>query len=160
MSSGPYVKAMMRCCHIRIVDLPATYKLVGEGYELIRIGEEVSEQVHEVPQKYIVRRVATELHEEVASQILVASLPPRILPRSIATPCPSIARSVPSPAMDSRSADRTWPIGPSPWRRNSKASSSSYTPSFFQAPACIATRRSSRSWTSRDGRTKANRICE
>jgi transposase len=79
-----------------IVDLPETAKLVGEGYELIRIGEEVSEQVHEVPQKYIVirtvrpkyvvRRVATELHEEVASQILVAPLPPRILPKSIATP--------------------------------------------------------------------------
>ena len=79
-----------------IVDLPETEKTVGEGFELIRIGEEVSEQVHEVPQKYIVIRtirpkyvvksVAAELHEEVASRILVALLPPRILPRSIATP--------------------------------------------------------------------------
>lgn len=79
-----------------VVDLSEAEKAVGEGFELVKIGEEVSEQVHEVPQKYIVirtvrpkyvvRRVATELHEEVASQILVAPLPPRILPRSIATP--------------------------------------------------------------------------
>jgi transposase len=79
-----------------IVDLSETEKTVGEGFELQKIGEEVSEQVHEVPQKYIVIRtirpkyvvksVAAELHEEAASRILVAPLPPRILPRSIATP--------------------------------------------------------------------------
>ena len=63
----------------------------------MRIGEESSEQVHEVPQKYIVirtvrpkyvvRRTAAATSEgEPESEIRVAPLPPRILPRSIATP--------------------------------------------------------------------------
>jgi transposase len=79
-----------------IVDLPESEKSVGEGYELVKIGEEVSEQVHEVPQKYIVIRtvrpkyvvksLTTATDEGEASQIRVAPLPPRILPRSIATP--------------------------------------------------------------------------
>ena len=80
-----------------VVDLPDFEKAVGEGYELVRIGEEASEQVHEVPQKYIVirtvrpkyvvRRSDVEADEsESASDIRVAPMPPRILPRSIATP--------------------------------------------------------------------------
>ena len=39
-----------------VVDLSEAEKTVGEGFELVRIGEETSEQVHEVPQKYIVIR--------------------------------------------------------------------------------------------------------
>jgi transposase len=79
-----------------VVDLPDSDKAVGEGYELVRIGEETSEQVHEVPQKYIVirtvrpkyvvRRSRTAGEGEEPSEIRVAPLPPRILPRSIATP--------------------------------------------------------------------------
>jgi transposase len=80
-----------------VIDLSEDEKSVGEGRELIRIGEETSEQVHQVPQKYIAIRtirpkyvvrtigaVATEGGLE--SEIRVAPLPPRILPRSIATP--------------------------------------------------------------------------
>jgi transposase len=79
-----------------VVDLSETEKSVGEGFELVRIGEETSEQVHEVPQKYIVirtvrpkyvvRRMAPTPTEENATEIRLASLPPHILPRSIATP--------------------------------------------------------------------------
>ena len=36
-----------------VVDLADSEKAVGEGYELVRIGEEASEQVHEVPRKYV-----------------------------------------------------------------------------------------------------------
>lgn len=80
-----------------VIDLADTEKVVDEGYELVRIGEETSEQIHEVPQKYIVLRTvrpkyvvrsykATPADVEPASEIRVAPLPPRILPRSIATP--------------------------------------------------------------------------
>jgi transposase len=80
-----------------VVDLPDSEKAVGEGYDLVRIGEEASEQVHEVPQKYIVIRTirpkyvvrrseAAADEGEEPSEIRVAPLPPRILPRSIATP--------------------------------------------------------------------------
>jgi transposase len=77
-----------------VIDLPEAEKAVGAGYELVRIGEETSEQVHEVPQKYIVIRTirpkyvvkALDGSEGEASQIRVAPLPPRILARSIATP--------------------------------------------------------------------------
>ena len=80
-----------------VVDLEDSDKVVGEGYELVRIGEDTSEQVHEVPQKYIVIRTvrpkyvvrraeAADDGVEAASEIRVAPLPPRILPRSIATP--------------------------------------------------------------------------
>jgi transposase len=82
-----------------VVDLPDSEKTVGDGYELVRIGEETSEQVHEVPQKYIVIRTvrpkyvvrpanaaANEGEGEAASEIRVAPMPPRIMPRSTATP--------------------------------------------------------------------------
>jgi transposase len=86
-----------------VVDLSDEEKTVAEGFELIQIGEEVSEQVHEVPQKYIVirtvrpkyvvRRVGgrsvddeSTTEEMPMTVIKVAPLPPRILPRSIATP--------------------------------------------------------------------------
>jgi transposase len=86
-----------------VVDLPESEKTVGEGFELIQIGEETSEQVHEVPQKYIVIRTVrpkyvvrkvgvrtiddeSTMEETPMSAIKVAPLPPRILPRSIATP--------------------------------------------------------------------------
>jgi transposase len=77
-----------------VVDLSEEEKSVGEGYDLVRIGEETSEQVHEVPQKYIVIRTirpkyvvkAVDGREGEAGRIKMASLPPRILPRSIATP--------------------------------------------------------------------------
>jgi transposase len=86
-----------------VVDLSDEEKTAAEGFELIQIGEEVSEQVHEVPQKYIVirtirpkyvvRRVGVRTvddesttEETPTTVIKVAPLPPRILPRSIATP--------------------------------------------------------------------------
>jgi transposase len=76
-----------------VVDLGEEAKAVGEGFELARIGEEVSEQVHEVPQKYIVIRTVRPKYvvrpivaRETATEIRIAPLPPRILPRSIATP--------------------------------------------------------------------------
>jgi transposase len=80
-----------------VVDLTEAEKAVGDGFELVRIGEETSEQVHEVPQKYIVirtvrpkyvvrRAYAAADDDEIASAIRVAPIPPRILPRSIATP--------------------------------------------------------------------------
>jgi len=81
----------------RVIDLTDDEKKVEDGYELVRIGEETSEQVHEVPQKYIVirtvrpkyvvRPVRAESGEETGpTEIRVAALPSRILPRSIATP--------------------------------------------------------------------------
>jgi len=81
----------------QVIDLTDDEKKVEEGYELVRIGEETSEQVHEVPQKYIVIRTvrpkyvvrpvrAGSREETESTQIRVAALPPRILPRSIATP--------------------------------------------------------------------------
>lgn len=73
-------------------------KAVPEGYELTRIGEETSEQVHEIPQKYVVIRTVRPKYivkpqagsgmPKLADPpcILVAPAPARILPRSIATP--------------------------------------------------------------------------
>jgi transposase len=80
-----------------VVDLSEDEKKVRSGYELVKIGEDVSEQIHEVPQKYIViktirpKYVKRSLTKSLASAkekttILSAPLPPRILPRSIATP--------------------------------------------------------------------------
>ena len=80
-----------------VIDLSEDEKAVGEGFELVRIGEETAEQVHEVPQKYIMIRTirpkyvvrparAAVQDEAMSSEIRVAPLPPRILPRSIATP--------------------------------------------------------------------------
>ena len=87
----------------RLSSISRGEKTVGEGFELMRIGEEISEQVHEVPQKYIVirtirpkyvvRRVGVRsiddestTEETPMTVIKVAPLPPRILSRSIATP--------------------------------------------------------------------------
>jgi len=73
-------------------------KAVPEGYELTRIGEETSEQVHEIPQKYVVIRTVRPKYivKPLAGSgmpklcdpphILIAPVPARILPRSIATP--------------------------------------------------------------------------
>jgi transposase len=73
-------------------------KSVPEGYELVRIGEETSEQVHEIPQRYVVLRTIRPkyiLKPQAGSgmakpsgppDIRIAPLPERILPRSIATP--------------------------------------------------------------------------
>jgi transposase len=81
-----------------VVDLPEAEKNVGEGFELIQIGKEVSEQVHEVPQKYIVIRTirpkyvvrplsrVSDRDDTPDLAIRIAPVPPRILPRSIATP--------------------------------------------------------------------------
>ena len=77
-----------------VIDLPEAAKAVEAGYELVRIGEETSEQIHEVPQKYIVIRTIRPKYvvkvldgsEGEERQIRVAPLPPRILARSIATP--------------------------------------------------------------------------
>ena len=77
-----------------LVDLSEDEKRVEEGCELVRIGEETSEQVHEVPQKYIVIRTVRPKYivrpvaaaDDTAREIRIAPLPPRILPRSIATP--------------------------------------------------------------------------
>ena len=71
---------------------------VPAGYELVRIGEETSEQVHEIPQKYVViktirpryivkpMRGSGQANLDGSPRILVAPVPARILPRSIATP--------------------------------------------------------------------------
>jgi len=71
---------------------------VPEGYELVRIGEETSEQVHEIPQKYVVIKTVRPKYivkpargsglatSDAPVRILIAPVPARILPRSIATP--------------------------------------------------------------------------
>lgn len=71
---------------------------VPEGYALVKIGEETSEQVHEIPQKYVVirtvrpRYIVKPTHGngpttgDTPVRILIAPVPARILPRSIATP--------------------------------------------------------------------------
>lgn len=80
-----------------VVDLSEDEKKVDSGYELVKIGEDVSEQVHEVPQKYIVIKTVRPKYVKRSlktspsaakekTTILGAPLPPRILPRSIATP--------------------------------------------------------------------------
>lgn len=80
-----------------VADLSEDEKKVDDGYELVKIGEDVSEQVHEVPQKYIVIKTirpkyikrpvgASRTDTEEKKTILSAPLPPRMLPRSIATP--------------------------------------------------------------------------
>ena len=82
-----------------IVDINDDEKnAVPEGYELCRIGEETNEQVHEIPQKYAVIRTIRPRYiikpvngsglpkPEGPVRILIAPSPPRILPRSIATP--------------------------------------------------------------------------
>jgi transposase len=73
-------------------------KAVPEGYELARIGEETSECVHEIPQKYVVIRTVRPKYivkplagsgmPKLADppRIMIAPVPARILPRSIATP--------------------------------------------------------------------------
>jgi hypothetical protein len=73
-----------------VVDLTEAEKVVGDGFELVRIGEETSEQVHEVPQKYIVIRTvrpkyvvrrayaAADDDDQIASEIRVAPMPPHI----------------------------------------------------------------------------------
>jgi transposase len=73
-------------------------KAVPEGYELARIGQETSEQVHEIPQKYVVIRTVRPKYivKPLAGSgmpkladpphIMIAPAPARILPRSIATP--------------------------------------------------------------------------
>jgi transposase len=79
----------------QVIDLSDEEKKVDEGCELVRIGEETSEQVHEIPQKYIVIRTVRPKYvvrrcdsEDGAepTELRIAGLPPRILPRSIATP--------------------------------------------------------------------------
>ena len=80
-----------------VADLSEDEKKVEAGYELVKIGEDVSEQVHEVPQKYIVIKTirpkyvkrpvgASRTGTEEKTTVLSAPLPPRMLPRSIATP--------------------------------------------------------------------------
>lgn len=82
-----------------VVDISENEKnTVPEGYELKRIGEETSEQVHEIPQKYVVIRTVRPKYIikpingsglpklDGSVPILIASVPSRILPRSIATP--------------------------------------------------------------------------
>ena len=71
---------------------------VPEGYELKNIGEETSEQVHEIPQKYVVIRTVRPKYivkplagsgvkkTDAPVRMLIAPVPLRILPRSIATP--------------------------------------------------------------------------
>lgn len=71
---------------------------VPEGYELVRIGEETGEQVHEIPQKYVVIKTVRPKYivkpvrgsgpakPDSPFRILIAPVPARILPRSIATP--------------------------------------------------------------------------
>ena len=72
-----------------VIDLTDEEKAVGDGFELVRIGEETSEQVHEVPQKYIVIRTVRPKYvvrstrsesngTDEQGKIHVAALPPRI----------------------------------------------------------------------------------
>jgi transposase len=82
-----------------VVDLGDTERAsIPEGYELVRIGEETSEQVHEIPQKYVVIKTIRPRYivkpvrgngiatPDSPPRILIAPAPERILPRSIATP--------------------------------------------------------------------------
>jgi transposase len=82
-----------------IVDIGEDEKnAIPEGYELRRIGEEASEQVHEIPQKYVVIRTVRPKYvvkrirgsdipaQESSARIMIAPVPARILSRSIATP--------------------------------------------------------------------------
>ena len=82
-----------------VVDLgEAERASVPEGYELVRIGEETSEQVHEIPQKYVVIKTIRPRYivkpvrgsglavPDGSPRLLIAPVPARILPRSIATP--------------------------------------------------------------------------
>jgi transposase len=82
-----------------VVDLGDTERAsIPEGYELVRIGEETSEQVHEIPQKYVVIKTIRPRYivkpvrgsgiatPEDPPRMLIAPAPERILPRSIATP--------------------------------------------------------------------------
>ena len=73
-------------------------KAVPEGYELVRIGEETSEQIHEIPHKLVViktirpkyitkPRAGSGMPKLVGPPlIMIAPVPARILPRTIATP--------------------------------------------------------------------------
>jgi transposase len=82
-----------------VVDISEEEKnTVPQGYELKRIGEDTNEQVHEIPQKYVVIRTVRPKYiikpvagsglpkTEGPVRILIAPVPARILPRSIATP--------------------------------------------------------------------------
>lgn len=82
-----------------IVDIGEDEKrAVPEGYELACIGEETSEQVHEIPQKYVVIKTIRPKYivkPRVGSgmpklsdppQLMIAPAPVQLLPRSIATP--------------------------------------------------------------------------
>ena len=82
-----------------VVDLSEDEKKsTGDGFCLVRIGEETSEQVHEIPQKYVVIKTVRPKYvvkpvggngrreDESPARILIAPVPERILPRSIATP--------------------------------------------------------------------------
>lgn len=82
-----------------VVDISDEEKnAVPEGYELSKIGEETNEQVHEIPQKYVVIHTVRPKYIvrpvtgsglpklDGPVRILIAPVPPRILPRSIATP--------------------------------------------------------------------------
>jgi transposase len=82
-----------------VVDLGGAERAsVPEGYELVRIGEETSEQVHEIPQKYVVIKTIRPRYivkpvrgsglatPDGPPRMLIAPVPARILPRSIATP--------------------------------------------------------------------------
>jgi len=82
-----------------IVDLSEDERnSVPEGYCLARIGEETSEQVHEIPQKYVVIRTVRPKYivkpvsgngltkSDAPFRTFIAPVPARILPRSIATP--------------------------------------------------------------------------
>jgi transposase len=82
-----------------IVDIGEDEKrAVPAGYELARIGEETSEQVHEIPQKYVVIKTVRPKYilKPLAGsgmpklsdppQLMIAPVPVQLLPRSIATP--------------------------------------------------------------------------
>jgi hypothetical protein len=82
-----------------LVDLGEVDKsAVPEGFELKRIGEGTAEQVHEIPQKYVVIRTVRPKYivkrirgsgspaQGSPGRIMIAPVPARILPRRIATP--------------------------------------------------------------------------
>lgn len=82
-----------------VVDISEEEKnAVPQGYELKRIGEETSDQIHEIPQKYVVIHTIRPKYilkpvngsglpkPEGPPHLLIAPVPARILPRSIATP--------------------------------------------------------------------------
>ncbi|GAB1482902.1 hypothetical protein MASR2M78_17180 [Treponema sp.] len=79
----------------KIIDIEEAEKVCGCGTQLVKIGEDTSEKLEVIPTRFIVRRTirpryacpccgGTENEPEKA--VIVAPVPPSILPKTNATP--------------------------------------------------------------------------